>query len=381
MEYLQIVTATIILFTITLVFGKPKALPNFILVIWLFLFLFNVIGFFVLDTGVFPFHGWKNNLLQFSDALVFLHGPLFLLYTITLTRPIFRFHWYYFVHLLPFAIVLTLMLFGSYYSESPYVPLIETLLKIISLLIYIIPVYLQLLKHRKNVKNIFSNANQKYLDWLFLLSNGILLLWVVLFVTTLFNIAGTLGQLSYDGQVLKFSTDTFLIVMCYFGVRQPALYNLNGQVVLHVKDASVPDVLDEEPVGEKQKSVAKYKKSGLTSDQADEIHTKVLVLMETAKPYLNDSITLFGMAEMLRVPPNHLSQVINLLEDKNFFDFVNFYRVEEVKRIIHSNQLNHFTLLGIALECGFNSKAAFNRAFKKFTGLTPSEFKNERLIR
>jgi AraC-like DNA-binding protein len=257
------------------------------------------------------------------------------------------------------------------------VPLIETLLKIISLLVYIIPVYLQLLKHRKNVKNVFSNANQKYLDWLFLLSNGILLLWTVLLITTLFNIAGTMGHLSYDGRVLKLSTDGFLIFICYFGLRQPALYNSNSLMTRHVEDASVPDVLDEEPVGDEQKSVAKYKKSGLASIQADEIHKNLLILMETTKPYLNDNLTLFGLAEMMQVSPTHLSQVINLHEEKNFFDFVNSYRVEEVKRIIRINQLNHFTLLGIALECGFNSKAAFNRAFKKFTGLTPSQFKTE----
>jgi len=91
-----------------------------------------------------------------------------------------------------------------------------------------------------------------------------------------------------------------------------------------------------------------------------------------------DNLTLFSLAEMSRITPNYLSQVINLLEGKNFFDFINYYRVEEVKRVINSNQLNQFTLLGIAFECGFNSKAAFNRAFKKFTGITPSEFKNSR---
>jgi len=342
------------------------------------LFLFNVAGFFLLDKS-FPLHGLKDDLLQFSDALVFLHGPLFLLYTVALTRPAFRFRGIYLLQLLPFVIVLTLMLGRSYYSQSSYVPLIETILKICSLLIYIIPVYLQLLRHRKNVKNIFSNAEQKFLGWLFILSNGILLLWLVLFVTTMINIAGTMGHLAYDGGVLKISTDAFLIFMCYFGVRQPALYNNDNHDIVE-EDQSTPLVVNDETIAgnDQRLVVSKYQKSSLTPGQVDEMHKNLLVLMKTAKPYLYDNLTLFRLAEMSCLPPNHLSQVINLMEGKNFFDFINYYRVEEVKEIINSNQLNHFTLLGIAFESGFNSKAAFNRAFKKFTGSTPSEFKNNR---
>jgi len=379
MEFLHVVTATIIVFTIALLLGKPKALPDHILATWLFLFLFNTTGFFLLDAKSISFHGWKNGLLQFSDAIVFLHGPMFLLYTMTLTRADFRLRLLYLAHLLPFVIVLSLMINESYYAESPYVPLIETILKIFSLLIYIVTVYVRLLKHRKNIKNIFSNAEQKNLGWLFILSNGFIVLWLVLFITTLFNIVGTMGRISYDGRILKSSTDAFLIFMCYFGVRQPALYRTEDHTISKEDQDITLEVVNETGTGKGEKLVTvKYQRSSLTPGQADEIHKKLLVLMETAKPYLNDDLTLFRLAEMTRISPNHLSQVINLLEGKNFFDFINYYRVKEVKKIIWSTQLNHFTLLGIAFECGFNSKAAFNRAFKKFTGTTPSEFKNNR---
>ena len=379
MEYLHVVTATVILFAIALILGKSKTLADYILISWLFLFLFNVAGFFVMERNAFPLNGLKDDLLQFSDALIFLHGPMFLLYTVTLTRPAFRFRLIYLLQLLPFVTVLTLMVTGSYYSQSPYIPLIETILKICSLLIYIIPVYLQLLKHRKNVKNIFSNAEQKYLGWLFILSNGILLLWLVLFITTLINIAGSMGRMAYDGVTLKVSTDSFLIFMCYFGVRQPALYETEDFTISDEDQKITLEAIYEARVGKGQElAVVKYQKSGLATDVADEIHKRLLLLMETAKPYLDDNLTLFSLAEMSGIRPNHLSQVINLLEGKSFFDFINYYRVEEVKKIIDSNQLNHFTLLGIAFECGFNSKAAFNRGFKKFTGMTPSEFKNNR---
>jgi AraC-like DNA-binding protein len=72
--------------------------------------------------------------------------------------------------------------------------------------------------------------------------------------------------------------------------------------------------------------------------------------------------------------PNHLSQVINQLEGKNFFDFVNAYRVEEVKRKMADDRSKKLTLLAIALESGFNSKTSFNMVFKKMTGQTPSQY-------
>jgi len=75
------------------------------------------------------------------------------------------------------------------------------------------------------------------------------------------------------------------------------------------------------------------------------------------------------------IPTHQLSRVINEHFGRNFFDFINGYRVAEVKRKILDPAYAHFSLLGIAFESGFNSKSAFNRVFKKITGQTPSQFK------
>ena len=80
------------------------------------------------------------------------------------------------------------------------------------------------------------------------------------------------------------------------------------------------------------------------------------------------------MAAKLGVHPNYLSQVINQRENKNFYDFVNTYRVAEFKRLISMPRNQHLTLLSVAFDCGFNSKSSFNRYFKKATGQTPSEY-------
>ncbi|MFM2394472.1 MAG: hypothetical protein RLZZ546_2454, partial [Bacteroidota bacterium] len=123
----------------------------------------------------------------------------------------------------------------------------------------------------------------------------------------------------------------------------------------------------------------KYQKSGLDEKRLKEIHEALTHLIEVKEIYKNDDLTLYNLATMLNVSSNHLSQVINSMEGRSFFDFINYYRIEAVKNSITLNENEHLTILGIAYECGFNSKAAFHRAFKKFTGVTPTEYKKTKI--
>ena len=74
----------------------------------------------------------------------------------------------------------------------------------------------------------------------------------------------------------------------------------------------------------------------------------------------------------------HLSQLLNENLNQKFYDFVNGYRVEEAKRALFDPANDHLTILAVALEAGFSSKSAFNAAFKKFAGTTPSDFRKQR---
>ena len=96
--------------------------------------------------------------------------------------------------------------------------------------------------------------------------------------------------------------------------------------------------------------------------------------MVDEKPYKDPDLSLSKLATQLHLSTNQLSQVINQFYQKNFYDFINSYRIEEVKLSMINGAVKRHTLLGIALESGFNSKATFNRFFKKYTGITPSQF-------
>ena len=102
-------------------------------------------------------------------------------------------------------------------------------------------------------------------------------------------------------------------------------------------------------------------------------------LMEVEKAYLNPELNLSDLAKMAGMTRGQLSEIINTSFKKNFNDFVNTYRVEAFKNMLKANKHKQLSLLGIAQDCGFNSKATFNRVFKKLTNYSPTEYLNTQL--
>ena len=98
--------------------------------------------------------------------------------------------------------------------------------------------------------------------------------------------------------------------------------------------------------------------------------------MENKKPHRNPEITLKELADSLGMHPNHISQIINEKLNQNFYDFINNYRIKEAERLLTSG--SDLNILEIAFESGFKSKSTFNTAFKKHTGLTPTEYKKKK---
>jgi AraC-like DNA-binding protein len=99
--------------------------------------------------------------------------------------------------------------------------------------------------------------------------------------------------------------------------------------------------------------------------------------MEIEKIYRDENISLQSLSGKLSITPHQLSRIINENLNKNFPDFINTYRVEEAKRILADPNQADRKILTIAFDVGFNTKVAFNTAFKKHTKMTPSQFRKK----
>jgi AraC-like DNA-binding protein len=120
----------------------------------------------------------------------------------------------------------------------------------------------------------------------------------------------------------------------------------------------------------------KYAKSGLTPERLEEIRSKLLQFMAESKIYLQNDLNIEDVASGLSIASPHISQVLNQVLGKNFFQFVNEYRVKEVLRRLNHPSYESHSILRIALDSGFNSKSSFNSIFRKITGKTPNEFRD-----
>lgn len=118
-------------------------------------------------------------------------------------------------------------------------------------------------------------------------------------------------------------------------------------------------------------------KSRKPFSRANKYFKKLENLMQLRKIYRNPGLTLSTTAEDLGISACYLSSMINDLLNKSFIDFINEYRVEDVKNYLQSEEFAHYTIVSVGLEAGFNSKSAFYSAFKKHTGLTPMTYKSQ----
>jgi AraC-like DNA-binding protein len=97
-------------------------------------------------------------------------------------------------------------------------------------------------------------------------------------------------------------------------------------------------------------------------------------IVEDKELYLDPLLSINKLSELTRIPQYKISKILNNQLDQSFYDFINGYRIEAVKKQMDNGAADDLGILGIAMDCGFNSKASFNRVFKKREGITPSQY-------
>ena len=374
MKYIFIIAAfNALFFTALLVQKRPKALHNKILICWLL-----YLGFY---TGIYGLSAPQlfTNYPLLSAAfvsLLLLHGPFLYLYIRSLIIQTYRIKPAGFFHFAPFVLFNVFLLGVSFFPETAVKIRLDHIENehgssgmfnfFLILTALSGPVYfgLSLALFKKldiNIFNNFSSIENINLDWLRKLVYTFGAVWTILMAAAVIHHIFHLFSWMFCTNALSLSLSVFIILIGYFGLKQKEIFS--G----FEKSQFVTSSNSEE----------KYAGSTLKETDAEKCAEKLKNYMAEKKPYLNPDLNLPQLAGELNIPSHHLSQVINKNLGQNFFDFINRYRIEEVKSKITHPDYQKYSVLGIAFDAGFNSKSAFNRVFKKITGQTPTQFKKQ----
>ena len=132
--------------------------------------------------------------------------------------------------------------------------------------------------------------------------------------------------------------------------------------------------MESKPPGLGADAKEKYKSSSLSQSEQEFIYRQLLVLFEEKRVYCEPKLQLQDVADLLRISPHTLSQTINTLAGKPFYDFVNGYRVKHLEKLLKDPSQRRYTILALGMESGFNSKASLNRIFKEAMDISPSGY-------
>jgi len=308
--------------------------------------------------------------IQTATPLLMLHGPALWFYIKSLTDQQFRLKPGYLLHFLPFLIVLaehyihfyTLpaqqrievvrgLAFREHWAYTAVVVAIA-----VSQVGYFSWGLAIVQGYRKKIKTYFSHLEPFSLEWLRqLLIAAVICYGIIhlLYLTDLFYPVASFGIL----QVFSYTLGTlYLVFLGFFGLRQGNLFHAH-KINLNLEEAA-------------------FEKPGEPPLQTreEQFIQKLQNHMREKKPYLTPDLTIARLSNQLEVTPEYLSKILNGYLKCSFFDFVNHYRIEEFKAKCLEDENSKLTLMGLAYDSGFNSKATFNRVFKNATGLTPGAY-------
>jgi AraC-like DNA-binding protein len=361
---------------------KNYRYSNYLLSALLLCISVDIFEIFLCYTDYIFFVPWMVNL---AEPCSYLYGPLIYFYVLSITEKDFRFERkylpyfapavLYFIYRIPFYLQSNAFklhdVIESY--QKPYSidydvkqmawfphginisgEWFDVLLFMWSVPFNFYSLYLVYSFARKQKVNLLTTENTS-LKWMLL---------ITLYLTVVFIVFGLISFTdTRDLGDIYIASAMSVVLYCM------SFYVVVKSQVLHHQETTQPTTQPE--------IKKKYEKSALPENATGEMMEKLKRYMDVHKPFLNSELGLAELAAALSMSTHHLSQLINEGLNQNFFDFVNSYRIEEIKKQLQDPKLSHIKIEEIAFQNGFNSKSAFNTAFKKFTQTTPSQYRKE----
>ncbi|GAA0728843.1 hypothetical protein GCM10009430_38320 [Aquimarina litoralis] len=333
-----------------------------------------LMSFFVLLHSFFILHicalltnyqYYFSHSLYISTSFSFLYGPLIYFYFKRVIQK-HKFRKYDLLHLVPTLLLIVGILMPIYLQSSeeklrilihgtyPYIRLI-TIVKLVSLIVYgvlVIRMYLKSLR----IKNTRKISRVKFI-W-----QRNIVVFCSLYIITYSVYTFLIFSEIYSGFLFNMQVGlmaSLVLYVSYTAFVQPSIFGSLKIIRTQPKD-KIP--------------VIKYVKSGLTESLSIELKQKLLHLLNDHKVYKQNDITLQKLSELMDTTRHNTSQIINEHFNLNFFELINKYRIEEAKELLKEERHKNFNIIDIAYEVGFNNKVTFNKSFKKYNQITPSEY-------
>jgi len=311
-----------------------------------------------------------------GDWLIFLVGPLLWMYVRRLTMHTTPRAAHWLLHAIPAGLCLLALvpfhllpadrkqaLLAAELAQPTDGPNVVLLLAAAQMLVYWVLGMLTLRRYRDALRGYFSSLAGRTFGWLnamLLVNLAMWLLWLV----------ALLGRWPWADWLDTIAVPLGLYVLAFLGARQ--ITAIPDRAAFTLPDGARP--AGEIPA-DAAATAGRYQRSGLDARRVPELLARLESLMQSEKPWLENDLTLGDLARRAGLSSHHLSQLLNAQLNTTFFDYINRRRIAEVQRCLADASYARESILGIALASGFNSKAAFNAAFRTYTGLTPSQFR------
>ncbi|GEM_PF-543690 len=322
-------------------------------------------------------------LVMWMPSSLFL-APLFWIYVYTLTSPVQRGPDHLLMHLLLPVLAIFLGLIMLLFPQETWAPLfsnaplpslvwpkaIVTITALLQFLLYPqIAIYLllivrRLIHFRLMLRDVYSSTEKHELRWIYVIGGLGLLFWLARALVLVISF-----DFEQKDMVFMFVNVTsiaglvLIATLTLWGLRQRPPLEPNTEVAQ--TRGGVNDQASELPS-------EKYEKSALSAAASTRISRKLHAAMERDKMHRDPNLTLWSLARYIGASPNHVSQTLNEVIGKSFFDFVNGYRVSEAIGLL---SMTNNTILNITYDVGFNARSTFYKSFKRITGQTPTNYR------